>query len=97
MPENPTTSSIPSPEHGTFRLSEDLAKLHEKARERSLIVGDVIFLLGERANTFLLLLLSLPFVQPIPLPGFSTPFGVAIAFLGISFLVRQKPWYSLLS
>ena len=92
MPENPTTSSIPSPGHGTFRLSEDLAKLQEKAREQSLILGDVIFLLDDRAHTFLLLLLSLPFVQPIPLPGLSTPFGVAIALLGIGSLVGQKPW-----
>jgi hypothetical protein len=92
MPENPTTSSIRSPEHGTFRLSEDLAKLQEKARERSLILGDVIFLLGDRSHTFLLLLLSLPFVQPIPLPGLSTPFGVAIALLGIGFMVGQRSW-----
>jgi hypothetical protein len=52
---------------------------------------DVLFSLDKRAHTFLLLLLSLPFVQPIPLPGLSTPFGVAIAFLGISFLFGQKP------
>ncbi len=92
MPESPTTSSIPSPEHGTFRLSEDLQKLQEKARDQRLTLGDVIFLLDDRARTFLLLLLSLPFVQPIPLPGLSTPFGVAIALLGIGSLVGQKPW-----
>jgi hypothetical protein len=72
MPESPTTSSIPSPGHGTFRLSEDLLKLQEKARDQRLSLGDVIFLLDDRARTFLLLLLSLPFVQPIPLPGLST-------------------------
>ena len=92
MPKNPLASSIPSQGPGAFRLSEELAKLEEKSRDQSINLGDVIFLLDERANTFLLLLLSLPFVQPIPLPGFSTPFGVAIAFLGISFLVGQKPW-----
>jgi hypothetical protein len=92
MPESPTASSIPSPTDGAFRLSEELLKLEEKSREQSINLGDVIFLLDERAHTFLLLLLSLPFVQPIPLPGLSTPFGVAIAFLGISFLVGQKPW-----
>ena len=92
MSESPTASSIPSPSHGAFRLSEELVKLEEKSREQSINLGDVIFLLHDRAHTFLLLLLSLPFVQPIPLPGLSTPFGVAIAFLGISFLVGQKPW-----
>jgi hypothetical protein len=92
MPESPPASSIPSQGPGAFRLSEELVKLEEKSREQSINLGDVIFLLDERAHTFLLLLLSLPFVQPIPLPGLSTPFGVAIAFLGISFLVGQKPW-----
>jgi hypothetical protein len=92
MPENPPASSISSQGPGAFRLSEELAKLEEKSKEQSINLGEVIFLLDERAHTFLLLLLSLPFVQPIPLPGLSTPFGVAIAFLGISFLVGQKPW-----
>jgi hypothetical protein len=92
MPESPTASSMSSPRRGAFRLSEALAKLEEKSHGQSLNLGDVIFLLDERARTFLLLLLSLPFVQPIPLPGLSTPFGVAIAFLGIGFLVGQKPW-----
>ena len=92
MPESPTASSMPSPAHGAFRLSEDLLKLEEKSREQSINLGDFIFLLDERAQTFLLLLLSLPFVQPIPLPGLSTPFGLAIAFLGASFLFGQKPW-----
>jgi hypothetical protein len=92
MPESPPASSIPSQGPGAFRLSEELIKLEEKSRQQSINLGDVLFLLDERAHTFLLLLLSLPFVQPIPLPGLSTPFGVAIAFLGISFLVGQKPW-----
>jgi hypothetical protein len=92
MPESPPASSIPSQGPGAFRLSEELIKLEEKSRQQSINLGDVIFLLDERAHTFLLLLLSLPFVQPIPLPGLSTPFGVAIAFLGISFLIGQKPW-----
>src|SRR6516162_10924786 len=92
MPESPPASSVPSQGPGAFRLSEELAKLEKKSQEQSVNLGDVIFLLDERARTFLLLLLSLPFVQPIPLPGLSTPFGVAIALLGIGFLLGGKPW-----
>jgi len=91
MPETPS-ASVPLQGPGAFRLSEELAKLEKKSREQSINLGDVIFLLDERAHTFLLLLLSLPFVQPIPLPGLSTPFGVAIALLGIGFLLGKKPW-----
>jgi len=92
MPESPPASSVPSQGPGAFRLSEELAKLEKKSQEQSVNLGDVIFLLDERARTFLLLLLSLPFVQPIPLPGLSTPFGVAIALLGIGVLFGQKTW-----
>lgn len=45
-----------------------------------------------RVYTLLLVLLSLPFCQPIALPGLSTPFGVVIALLGMRFAVRRKPW-----
>ena len=75
-----------------FSFVRRVGKTRKRSREQSLNLGDVIFLLDDRAHTFLLLLLSLPFVQPIPLPGFSTPFGVAIAFLGVNFLLGQKPW-----
>lgn len=91
MPESPS-ASLPLQGPGGFRLSEELVALQKKSRRQSINLGDVIFLLDKRAHTFLLLLLSLPFVQPIPLPGLSTPFGVAIALLGIGFLIGQKPW-----
>ena len=50
MSESPTASSKPSPSHGAFRLSEELVKLEEKSRERSINLGDVIFLLHDRAR-----------------------------------------------
>jgi len=91
MPES-RSASVPLQGPAAFHLSEELVALEKKSREQSINLGDVIFLLDERAHTFLLLFLSLPFVQPIPLPGLSTPFGVAIALLGIGLLVGQKPW-----
>jgi hypothetical protein len=45
-----------------------------------------------RVYTLLLVVLSLPMCQPIPLPGLSTPFGVAIALLGLRFAFSQRPW-----
>jgi hypothetical protein len=45
-----------------------------------------------RVYTLLLVILSLPMCQPIPLPGLSTPFGVAIALLGLRFAFSQRPW-----
>jgi hypothetical protein len=45
-----------------------------------------------RVYTLLLVLLALPFCQPIMLPGLSTPFGMVIALLGLRFALRQHPW-----
>lgn len=45
-----------------------------------------------RVYTLFLILLCLPFCQPLALPGLSTPFGVVIAMLGIRFAVKRQPW-----
>lgn len=45
-----------------------------------------------RVYTLFLILLCLPFCQPIALPGLSTPFGFIIMLLGIRFALRQQPW-----
>ena len=92
MPESPITSPKPSPRSSALCLSRELAILEGESRQRRINIGDVIALLDERAYTFLLVLLSLPFIQPIPIPGLSTPFGVVIALLGIGLLVGRKPW-----
>lgn len=38
------------------------------------------------------MLISLPFLTPIPLPGFSIPFGLVIAVIGARMALGQKPW-----
>ena len=45
-----------------------------------------------RIYTLLLVILALPMCQPVPLPGLSTPLGVAIALLGLRFALSQHPW-----
>lgn len=45
-----------------------------------------------RAYTLILILLALPFITPIPLPGLSTPFGLAIAFIALRLTLGQRPW-----
>ena len=40
----------------------------------------------------LLILLALPFITPIPLPGLSTPFGLAIALISLRLALGQRPW-----
>jgi len=74
------------------RLSEELQILSDSAEHSDLIIGDLIERLEGRVYTLLLVLLALPFCQPIMLPGLSTPFGMVIALLGLRFALRQHPW-----
>lgn len=78
--------------HDVRRLSFHLRELAESARSEDLTLGSLMDRLEGRVYTLLFVLLSLPFCQPVALPGLSTPFGVVLALLGLRFAFRQKPW-----
>jgi hypothetical protein len=82
----------PAPGCARLCLSEELALIVERSTKEVVRVEHVISFLHDRAYTFLLRLLSLPFVQPIPVPGLSSPFGVLIALLGLGLMIDRKPW-----
>ena len=87
IPLEKTTHVIPPK-----RLSVELVDLAESVQDSDLTLGDLMDQLEGRVYTLLLVLLSLPFCQPVLLPGLSTPFGVVIALLGLRFALRQHPW-----
>ena len=74
------------------KVSEELAELHTHSVKRVLALREVITILGGRAYLLLILVLSLPFLTPIPLPGLSTPFGLAIALIALRLSLGQSPW-----
>lgn len=74
------------------KLSEELALLRERAAERSITLREVLVTLRGRGYSLLLILLALPFTTPIPLPGLSTPFGLAIALISLRLALGQRPW-----
>jgi hypothetical protein len=76
------------------KLSEEMAELQRRAGERTVTLREVIYLLGGRAYTLLVMLLALPFLTPIPLPGLSIPFGLAIALIAFRLALGQRPWLS---
>jgi hypothetical protein len=58
-----------------------------------LTLGLIIEKTQERAFGVLMAFLCLPFVQPIPLPGLSIVFGIALALLGAQIAIRRnRPW-----
>jgi len=74
------------------QLSADIAKVLEAFSHREVTLGEIIALMQQRAYSFLLLIIALPFGTPIPLPGLSTPFGLIIAFIGLRISCGLHPW-----
>ncbi len=85
-------SEPPNPDEPPTRLSVELLDLATSVGQRDVRLREIMERLEGRVYTLLLVLLALPFCQPIALPGVSTPFGVVIALLGLRFSMRQKPW-----
>lgn len=73
-------------------LEDKLQLLKEKATQGPLTVRQILKTLSGKGRAFLLVLLCLPFCQPIQIPGMSTPFGVAIVFIGLRMLFGEKIW-----
>jgi len=74
------------------KLSEELAELHARAGDRAVPLREVIYVLGTRAYLLLIILLALPFVQPVPLLGLSTPLGLAIVLIALRLSLGQRAW-----
>lgn len=62
------------------------------AEGKALSFRDIIDVLRGRGFDVLVIILALPFCQPIPLPGLSTPFGLALMVFGFRIALRQRPW-----
>src|SRR3954470_17372648 len=82
------TADLPPPR----KLSVELGELRDRAAERAITLREVIYTLQGRAYLLLVLLLALPFITPLPLPGLSTPFGLAIALIALRLSLGQRPW-----
>ena len=73
------------------RLSEEIKALLDTLGERPVTLREFIAVTRSRAYTLLLILLSLPFCLPIPLPGLSTVLGAIIALIGLRLSMRLEP------
>lgn len=77
-----------------LKLSVALRELLEfsEKQETGITLGDIIQRTGEKAFSVLIAFLCLPFLI-IAIPGTSTPFGLALMFLGIQMILRwDRPW-----
>ena len=89
------SSVLPSPAAvGASRRSlvDELQGVLEHAAGQSIKIEEIVTVLKHRGPAMVMLLLSLPFVIPVPLPGLSTPLGLAIMVYGVQVTFRMRPW-----
>lgn len=89
MSVSPASSAAIPP---AARLSSDIARVLDAFAHRAVTLGEIIALMHQRAYSFLLLLIAIPFCAPITIPGLSTPFGLVIAFIGLRIACGLRPW-----
>lgn len=86
----PATDTAP-PQH-TPAFSQELRELTARVGDSDLSIREVLAQTRGRGFDLLLLLVSLPFITPIPLPGLSTPFGSLVFLVGTRLAVGRRPW-----
>ena len=73
-------------------FSAELRDLIARFKDRPAHLGEVLVATEGRGYDLLLVLIALPFISPIPLPGLSIPFGLAVTLLGTQLALDRKPW-----
>jgi hypothetical protein len=74
------------------QFSAELRELIARFDDRPVRLGEILEATQGRGYHLLLVLIALPFVGPIPLPGFSIPFGLVVTLVGARLALDQKPW-----
>jgi hypothetical protein len=77
----------------THRLSGEFLRLAHSCKEKDLTLKELVALLHARTQALITLVLSLPFVLFIPLPGLSIIFGIFICFNGIRIANNRPLWF----
>ena len=81
--------SVPEERHSLSAEVEDVVRLASGDTVRVCVLVEH---LSGRGLALLAFFLVLPFLQPIPLPGLSTPFGLAVVLLGVAMALGRSLW-----
>ncbi len=74
------------------RLTVTLKRLLTVADGRALAVHEMVAVMQGRGLHVLIMLLCLPFLSPVTIPGLSLPFGFAIFVCGFRIGFGHQPW-----
>jgi hypothetical protein len=76
----------------TERISDALRRMLREANGQAMTVREMVKILHGRGLQFVVILLCLPFLAPVTIPGISMPFGLAIALSGLRIAFGHRPW-----
>lgn len=74
-------------------IEKNLELILEELDARVWTIQELFSTLRGKGYPFLIILFSLPFCQPIQIPGFSTPFGIILAFIGLRMIFGHRVWW----
>ncbi|HWI59196.1 MAG TPA: exopolysaccharide biosynthesis protein, partial [Bacillota bacterium] len=74
-------------------MAREIRALAERFHDRPVFLDDVLQAAHGRGYDLFLVLLSLPFLTPVPLPFLSTPFGLIICLAGLRMALGHRPWW----
>lgn len=81
-----------SPSSGSAPLLLHLRSLRDRSLRGPLTLGQVFATLSVEGHSMLMIFLCLPFMQPIPLPGLSTPLGLLVCAVAVFQFLGKPPW-----
>lgn len=73
-------------------LEEGISLLQKEAKHTPISIEKILDILSGKGRALVLIFLSLPFCQPLQIPGLSIPFGLAIAFVGLRIAFGKRIW-----
>lgn len=92
VPREPPAEMTSPPPGGEPRVSTVFVALARAMPLEGLTLRDLLARLGERGLLLVCIMATVPFLLPVSIPGSSIPFGLMIAFNGISLLTHRAPW-----
>jgi hypothetical protein len=74
------------------RVSAVLFEMIRTMPAAGLTLREILERIGERGQLMLCMILTLPFLLPVSIPGSSIPFGVLIALIAVGLVTHRPPW-----
>jgi len=75
-----------------LKLSDILQFTSDAIKTEHISLRNLLSLVGEQGMLFFCILLTIPFLLPLSIPGTSTPFGLLIVFIGVGVVLNRGPW-----